>query len=299
MKQTFFVGIGAHRSGTSWLYHFVNSNPDCRLSSMKEMHYYDSFHAQDITGIRSRIARHRSRVRSIGFNQLAYWTGLRRFHGYTMREHFALLKDYENLASGHEYSPSAYAEMLRHHAGEHKVFGEITPAYAILPAEQLGQIYRASSDTKLIFLIRDPISRLWSHARRAAGNGREIKANDILHDINSGKYPDVLKRSDYRQTILNLESAVPLSNVHIEFSENLFSGGKTAAEARNKICHFLAISHHSPPLVDQVRNGAPPGDLPDKLARETMALLRPQYEFIADRFGGLPQIWASNLSKYS
>lgn len=298
MTQTFFVGIGAHRSGTSWLYHFLNGNPDCRLSSMKEMHYFDSMHRQDISGILSRITRHRLRMRPIGFKQLAYWTGLKRFHGYTMREHFALLNAYETLVSTREYSPPAYAELLRQHAQDRKVFGEITPAYAILPSEQIGQIYSAFPNTKLIYLIRDPISRLWSHARRAAGNDRDRTANTILQDINSGKYPDVLKRSDYRETILALERAVPGPNVHIEFSENLFSGGETAAIARRKICDFLTIPNHSPPTVDQVRNGAPPGDLSDQLARETMAWLRPQYNFIADRFGYLPDSWASKLEAY-
>ncbi len=44
--------------------------------------------------------------------------------------------------------------------------GEITPAYAILPVEVIREIRREFPDIRLIYLIRNPMDRAWSSARR-------------------------------------------------------------------------------------------------------------------------------------
>ncbi len=49
--------------------------------------------------------------------------------------------------------------------GVGRVKGEASPSYAILPVERIRLIRRLMPDVKLIFLLRDPIARAWSHAR--------------------------------------------------------------------------------------------------------------------------------------
>ena len=44
--------------------------------------------------------------------------------------------------------------------------GEITPAYAILEAERISVAHSWMPDLKLLFIMRDPVERAWSHARK-------------------------------------------------------------------------------------------------------------------------------------
>lgn len=46
-----------------------------------------------------------------------------------------------------------------------KLKGEATPNYALLPVSTIRKIRKLHRDIKLIFLMRDPIERAWSHAR--------------------------------------------------------------------------------------------------------------------------------------
>lgn len=41
-RRPFFVGIGAQRSGTTWISQFLRENPDVRFSPIKEICFFDS-----------------------------------------------------------------------------------------------------------------------------------------------------------------------------------------------------------------------------------------------------------------
>lgn len=47
--------------------------------------------------------------------------------------------------------------------------GEITPSYAILPPEKIALIQRHLPELRLIYVLRNPIDRAWSHARMMLG----------------------------------------------------------------------------------------------------------------------------------
>lgn len=47
--------------------------------------------------------------------------------------------------------------------------GEITPSYAILPPERIALIRRHLPDLALLYVLRDPVERAWSHARMDLG----------------------------------------------------------------------------------------------------------------------------------
>jgi hypothetical protein len=46
-----------------------------------------------------------------------------------------------------------------------RVKGEASPSYALLPGPRLRLIRRLMPDVKVIFLMRDPVARAWSHAK--------------------------------------------------------------------------------------------------------------------------------------
>jgi hypothetical protein len=50
-------------------------------------------------------------------------------------------------------------------AGGGRLKGEASPTYALLPVDRIRLIRRLMPDLKLIFLMRDPVARAWSHAK--------------------------------------------------------------------------------------------------------------------------------------
>jgi hypothetical protein len=67
------------------------------------------------------------------------------------------------------YFNKNYHRKLRYYSSffleaNNKVKGEITPAYSILPVNRIRSIRAIMPEVRLIFLMRDPIERAWSHA---------------------------------------------------------------------------------------------------------------------------------------
>ena len=59
-----------------------------------------------------------------------------------------------------------------------RVKGEASPCYALLPVERIRLIRRLMPDVKLIYLMRAPVARAWSHAKH---NHRYGEANFASH----------------------------------------------------------------------------------------------------------------------
>ena len=90
------------------------------------------------------------------------------------------------------------ARFLRAPAGG-RTRGEITPAYAILEPALIRRVAEWMPDAKLIFMMRDPIERAWSHARNGFPRWRDKPLKDVgrLELIGFLDSDPVRRRSDY------------------------------------------------------------------------------------------------------
>jgi len=101
----YFLGIGAQKAGTTWLYRSLQLHPRLGFSTKKEVHFWDE---------------HRDR--------------------------------------GIEWYRTQFSEDDRLH-------GDITPAYAMLEPEVIREIRREFPALRLIYILRNPIERAWSHGK--------------------------------------------------------------------------------------------------------------------------------------
>lgn len=299
-RQTFFVGIGAQKAGTSWLFNYLASHPSCRLSPMKELHYFDSFQQDELASAILRTEKNITKAseRSLASKLLPF---RRSHHGHTHRERLDFLHEYRALLYTGRMNEAAYGALLRRYSAGKPTFGEVTPAYAILSGENFARLHAAHPKTRMVFMMRDPLARLWSAARmksRRKGNQTTEFAVDVVQQVLAGKMPKFVARADYRATIENLQTSVPPQDVHYEFFEDLFGDQSAAGKARLRICDFLGLQPHSAPRLDDKQNEGKPMPMPDSLAREATAFLRPQYRFVGDTFGRLPDAWRESLARY-
>jgi len=288
---TLVFGIGATRAGTSWLYRYLAQHPDCALPPIKELHFFDraaggaAFALDGLRRVESRAAQALARAKT-GAEALA---ARRRLDA---ARALARILDAETLDL--DAYLSFLADQLRD--GAHLV-ADITPAYGLLPAETLGRMAGLCEDVRFVYVLREPVARLWSNMRLMAARRARVSGVDRAQALSrisrrwlDGKEPELDARANYAATLENLGRAVPEDQRLVLFHEDLFDPerGPATVEA---LAVFLGIRPMAAPLCDVVHD-APPAELPPALRAEMRARLAPQYEAVARYAGGrLPAAW--------
>lgn len=286
--------VGATKAGTSWLYRYLHDHPDCAMPAVKEAHYWDTFDAD--RGERQ-IAAYRLRLREMcDLKQQATQAG-RGWQVDNMTRRINEMEALIGVLEGDRADDSAYAAWLVTGREQAKLVADMTPNYATLPDEVLVQMRDMSPTAKFIYLIRDPLDRLWSHIRMQARRQRqahevyEKKSNNILYRIlNRGQETHILERGDYPKVIRKLRRVVPEGRLLVQFAEELFTSQGVA-----RLCAFLGIAPVA--AVARPAHVGPEVVMLDKLRPRALGLLNEQYEWVARNVGPLPQRWHHNRNE--
>jgi Sulfotransferase domain len=107
--------------------------------------------------------------------------------------------------------------------------GEASPSYSMLPRRTIRMMRRLMPDLKLIYLMRDPIERAWSHARHSFSQGEaNFKGNrgtidDVTDDEWIVNLEDDWNRlsGDYLGQLQRWLSVFPREQVYVGFFEDL------------------------------------------------------------------------------
>jgi hypothetical protein len=282
-RPVFLLGVGCQKGGTTWLHSQLAKCPAVDMGFTKEYHIFD---AKYIPGcddkLRERHGRLRAKLNTRQPAAVARSAQLLRLLGF-----------HADLATYYDYF-----QLLALRNSSVRVVGDITPAYAGLPAKALRQI-RAELEAhgfhvKVIFLMRDPVERLWSMVRGIRRKQRhrdptirfERSEAELL--LEKAALPRNRLMTDYRATIANLEAVFPAEDIFYGFYEALFT-----PEAAARIGAFLQIAFH--PDFD-VRIHASPklaGDLSGEVIAQVARLYRDVYSFCAERFpeAALVECW--------
>lgn len=278
-------GIGATKAGTSWLHGYLSAHPDCALRSIKELHFFDTEHDPEAHGWYLRDLDRKGRALAEGIAAEPEAPGDERVF------RLAELRHYRRVLKRHD--EAAYLDFVEGAREDERVAGDITPAYALLPAARLAHMAALRADVRFVYLMRDPVDRLWSHvrmiARRRGGDGDFTAAAQALLDrVLAGAEDHIVLRGDYRSVLEKLAVAVDPARTFVCTCEDLFEG-----DALARLCAFLGIEHIPGDRGRRVHAGTAAAMRPDQRARAA-EFLRPQYECVADRMGRLPPAWDAN-----
>ncbi len=260
-------GLGATKAGTSWLHQWLSGHPECHFRTVKELHYFDALDEdrvdRRISELRSEKSRARSEIRQ--------------------RDIDAAI---DLLGQGE--SAERYLSYLDAGQGA-SVVGDITPAYGLLPVDRL-RAMAALGETRFLYILRDPVARLWSHVRMIAGrrepsgNVTSERAGRILKRVLRGEEDHIARRGDYAGVIGRMREAVPEARRLVVFFDDLFAG-----DAAQRICEFLGIAPH--PVLARVVHGGQSLEMTADQARAARAFLSDQYTFVEHVMGHLPDAW--------
>jgi hypothetical protein len=285
---TVMLGVGATKSGTSWLYRYLADHPECHFRTIKELHYFDGLEKGGLS------AQAEDRRREAAAIQARIDEG-RQGKGAAAR--LADRRDWIGvLAKGGE-DLAAYLGYLDAGRERQAVVGEVTPAYALLPEDRLRAMSTMGGrDVRFVYLMRDPVARLWSHVRMIAGrrspDGTVVRrrCDRIFDRTLEGLESQIEARGDYRAALEKFARAIDPARLLVLVLEEL-TGGTALA----RLCAFLGIAERAPDLAP-VYAGQPVPMRPAQV-RAARDWLAPQYDYVAERLGYRPAGWAYDLEK--
>ncbi|MEL6685731.1 MAG: sulfotransferase [Pseudomonadota bacterium] len=287
--------VGATKAGTTWLYRYLHDHPECAMPAVKEAHYWDTF---DADKREKQLTAYRVRLREMRAAKVDASEAGRAWQVENMDRRINEMKALIATLEGDRTGDAVYAKWLTTGREGAKVIGDITPNYATLSDDELVRMRDLSPNTKFLYLIRDPLDRLWSHIRMQARRQRQEheqyakKSNNILYRIlNRGQETHILERGDYPKIIRKLRRVIPEGRLLIQFAEDLLT-----PEGLARVCGFLGITPVKPDLPGPVHEG-PEVVMLDKLRPRALGLLNEQYEWVARNVGPLPQRWQDNLAR--
>lgn len=260
--EGFILGVGAQKSGSSWISDVLSQHPEVMFSPVKELHYWDTKYGK------FDLAPHIEKVRHISAPG----------HAEGLEERQAMT------------SPEDYARFFERRKQEGQRFAaENTPAYAILPTEALEEIRSWLPNPRLIFGMRDPTERLWSawHMSNRWGEGHEFERFI--------RFPDNVERSRYDQTIERLFEVFGRENVFLYFFEDAFADNDAVHGFGDDLGNFLGLGT---PLRDyaqlEVRDSINAGN---PMPAASRAMVQEQLDVVLDGIerlaGRVPASWRS------
>ncbi len=290
---TLMFGVGAPKCGTTWMHDYLATHPECHFRTFKEMHYFSSLHNFQLNWLLGYLE---SRVERLERNAMANQGAKRE----RLLQEIVDARDYYDLMKKRVDDRVGYSRYLLEGIGPKKLVGDITPAYGLLPVKVLKEMAATSVTSRFVYLIRDPVARLWSHVRMAVEQENvpseqyEERSQELLRELLAGdkvRQRDLLEYSDYAGAIGRLREALPEEKVLIMFYEDLM----TPAGVR-RLCKFLGIRPH-PGNVKKGVNTGRRAKLPEDLRAEMRRYLKPQYDFAAQYFPSLPAAWKKTMAE--
>ncbi len=289
VKPVFMFCVGATKAGTSWLHDQLRNHPDCSLRTIKEYHYFNLKEPQHWESRLGEIQAEIAELTAQPQDALSPY----------LRERLDDMRAWLPVIGARKIDLGRYSDFHMENLGAGQVMGDLTPAYALMQGKELSVLADAGRDVRVIYLIRDPLARLWSHLRMVAGRAAPetfaAEAEGLLARSLAGQteggIQGILRRGDYRNIVPKLRRVFDPAKLLIMFTEDLMT-----AAGFDRLLSFLGLRPMAAQLEKPVHEGRALA-FPAPMRGATLQFLRPQYDFIASEFPALPDVWRRNLSE--
>lgn len=260
-KPVFVLGVGAQKSGTSWLHQLLQSQSWANFGRLKEYHVWDAL----TCGLCSEF---------MVSDELPLDQSL------VLRR---------KMQQDEQFYVDYFREKVSRHAS---VTGDITPSYAMLDADAFEKIEKLLTgfDVKVIFLMRDPVERIWSALRMDKRNlqaqGRVFNEFEMQDGFFKNlQQPFAYERTNYPETIRHLERVFRSDQLWFGLYESLFR-----SETVDSLSKFLGYEIENAPLATKV-NASPQVSLGREAREQAKTYLAPIYAYCASRFPETGRLW--------
>jgi hypothetical protein len=288
-----FLGIGAQKAGTTWLWAQLNRHPGVWMPIRKEVHYFSRYAISQDASILGETRLGRKLFGKAPVCRL--WREMFRADltdaikaGDIKKLRWTLR--YYCVKADDEWYRALFPK------DSNLTCGEISPSYSILDDTDVARIAALFPDLRIILLLRNPIERAWSQvrfdwtrgAREGVGNTEEIKAF-----IDS---PRQSLRSDYVRMLDIWSRHLPEGNIFVGFYDDIVA---RPSEILDQVQRFLGLE--SQPIEEGMlkkkvhvsREAAMPSEIRDYLIERYEPMMRG----LQDRFGEPVTTWLKGINE--
>lgn len=200
------------------------------------------------------------------------------------------------------YFNKSYHRRLAHYArhfepGRGKVVGEITPAYQLLSPRRIRLIRGICPDLRLIFLMRNPIDRAWSHAMMdlVKTRGRRVEEVPDREFVDHFRSQPSLRRGTYSTAIDRWTTVFGDDRLLIRTYEDISNHPrKLLGDVFDHLGVARDVDWARFPIGEVVFEGLKHG-IPERHFRLLSELYGGEIRVLADRFGDAVACWRTGL----
>lgn len=245
-----FICIGAPKAGTTWLYDNLKEHSDIWIPPYKSFQYF--------SGLADPVRK--KKLRRFGFKNILVDGKINLFWKY-------------KYFFSNPINDQWYLDLFK--AGNGKIKGEISPSYTTLTAEQVEHAYNLAPNAKIIFFMRNPIERCWSHFKLIYLKNADKSIDDYSEKFikNYIKSSDQEFRSDYIRTYENWSKYYSLDNIYIDFFDRISDDPDGLLK---DLCEFLGVNYKNEFFIETSRRNIFKG-VEQKMPQSIKKLLLDKY----------------------
>jgi len=271
------LGVGGARCGTTYLHQMITSFPEACSAGIKEHHFYDSiFASKDRPG----TGWSQEQISDVTHAQC---TGALREQICRLRA--SLLAEPANYWQQYQAYVDAFPQRYSH-------LVDITPAYSLLTEEQLVTMFAAHPRTKIVMLLRDPVDRFWSGAKKQAREHGVAPESVVEQEIarlrnRSGHTPIQIRKSELGTLAANVKAAAERAGdsvgLYFGFHEQIF--GPEGPSHLRRIFDFLGLHGECSGDTSERINTTDETPVPEAVRHLVMPAFQQQYDQCFELFG--------------
>ncbi|WP_158278783.1 sulfotransferase [Leucothrix arctica] len=147
-----FLSVGAMKAGTTWLYEQLKEHPEIHFTPEKEIHYF-----ANKVGIENQL-NHRNRIIKLKHVLEKTANANPKF----IAKHLEEISWYTEFALPDDICNQWYQNLFRFNKNR-KFCADFSNLYCQMGVEGWENVRKVSDNIKVIYTLRDPLERIWSH----------------------------------------------------------------------------------------------------------------------------------------
>jgi hypothetical protein len=274
MAMPDFIGIGAQKAGTTWLYDMLAQNPSIWLPPLKEVHFFDYLDAPPA----------RRQKRAAHIEKVAERLERGKLDKGSEGDGTAKAAHLRSLVGDHLLTPEWYASIFDYPDARGRVTGEITPAYLELDEKGMETLAGMLPKTKFVLIIREPAARTMSQLKMAVARSKADPSEGAKDWAFFLKKIKTNTRGNYQSAIPLWQKSVGAERLLIRpFGMVRHEPAKLLREIEAFIGaeHFDGYADMAEPS-HKTKDVAP---APDWVVKEVDAMAAPQRDYLIEAFG--------------
>lgn len=278
MISNLLLCVGAQKAGTTWLYTQLNNHSDIEFSPVKEIHYFNTINNGSIL---------------LTLRKVAYLERLIKTNRTALAQYFS------DLSQGKEVDPGIYKLLspvddnwyIEQFSGSKRYSADFSPEYALIGNVGFTHIKKLSNNPKIIFIMREPISRAKSaikyYFQMEGIDIKTISNDEILSLIDSDL---IINKSQYEITINDLTNNFRDDQVLYLFYENMMNDKQGTLDKVTRFLDIDSVPNH-PERLNLKINATSDYTFSKEVDALLLKKLIKTKEFVSNRFNDVPISW--------